>query len=72
MVKFSVLVIVGLIFASISPLQAQQPAKVRKIGFISQSGAPSRANISAFRQGLRDLGYIEGENIGNGAYRFPV
>ena len=35
---------------------------MRKIGFLSQTGAPS-ANIEAFRQGLRELGYIEGQNI---------
>ena len=58
------LMAVGLVFATLSsPLQAQQPAKVRKIGFLSQGSAPPKANISAFRQGLRDLGYIEGENI---------
>jgi putative ABC transport system substrate-binding protein len=39
--------------------QAQQPGKVPHIGFLSLSGA----NQEAFRQGLRDLGYIEGKNI---------
>jgi putative ABC transport system substrate-binding protein len=55
------LVAVGLMVAS--PLQAQQPAKVRRIGYLSQSDAPPTANIEAFRRGLRELGYIEGENI---------
>jgi putative tryptophan/tyrosine transport system substrate-binding protein len=43
---------------------AQQPAKVPRIGF--QLDAPVSAvasRIEAFRQGLRDLGYIEGKNI---------
>ena len=39
--------------------QAQQPGKVPHIGLLSLSGA----NQEAFRQGLRDLGYIEGKNI---------
>ena len=40
------------------------PAKVRRIGFQSAS-SPSTiaARIEAFRQGLRELGYVEGENV---------
>jgi len=44
--------------------QAQQPTKVPRIGF--QTDAPISAvtaRIEAFRQGLRELGYIEGKNI---------
>ena len=51
------LVVFGLILASLHPVQAQQPTKVRKIGFLNQTGAFS-ANVEAFRQGLRELGYI--------------
>jgi ABC-type uncharacterized transport system substrate-binding protein len=47
--------------------EAQQPKKVPRIGFLSGRGAPSPTNpdpsAEAFRQGLRDLGYIEGKNI---------
>ena len=46
---------------------AQQPKKVPRIGYLSGRGAPSPTNpdpsADAFRQGLRDLGYIEGKNI---------
>jgi putative tryptophan/tyrosine transport system substrate-binding protein len=52
----------GLVIASFYPVEAQQPTKVRKIGFLNQTGAFS-ANIEAFRQGMRELGYIEGQNI---------
>jgi len=39
---------------------AQQPTKIPRIGFL----AANRTNrIEAFRQGLRELGYIEGKNI---------
>ena len=38
--------------------RAQQPAKIPRIGIIDE--APMWA---AFRQGLRDLGYVEGQNI---------
>ncbi|MBI2367458.1 MAG: ABC transporter substrate-binding protein [Deltaproteobacteria bacterium] len=43
---------------------AQQPKKVPRIGFISPlSSSTGGANLEAFRQGLRDLGYRERENI---------
>jgi putative tryptophan/tyrosine transport system substrate-binding protein len=44
--------------------QAQQPAKVRKIGFLlSTTGLSGPSVFEEFRQGLRELGYIEGQNI---------
>jgi putative ABC transport system substrate-binding protein len=47
------------------PVEAQQPGKVHRIGYVSGTGNPSDpgANVEAFRQGLRDLGYFEGKNI---------
>jgi ABC-type uncharacterized transport system substrate-binding protein len=44
--------------------EAQQPAKIPRIGYLTQtslSGVSARTN--ALRQGLRELGYIEGQNI---------
>src|SRR5262245_3440750 len=44
--------------------EAQQPKKVPRIGFVfgtSPSMIPDR--IEGFRQGLRELGYVEGKNI---------
>ena len=52
----------GLILASFSPVEAQQATRVRKIGFLNQTGAFSM-NVEAFRQGMRELGYIDGQNI---------
>jgi putative ABC transport system substrate-binding protein len=43
--------------------QAQQPAKLPRIGFLGSSAASSSARIDGFRQGLRELGYVEGKNI---------
>jgi putative tryptophan/tyrosine transport system substrate-binding protein len=44
--------------------QAQQPTKVPRIGYLVASNpSPASARIEAFRQGLRDLGYIEGQNL---------
>jgi putative ABC transport system substrate-binding protein len=45
--------------------QAQQPSKIPRIGYVRVVGVPSvpGPNVEAFRRGLRDLGYIDGENI---------
>jgi putative tryptophan/tyrosine transport system substrate-binding protein len=59
----SILVAVLLLALGVTA-EAQQPTKVPRIGFLgslSASSDPSRAE--AFRQGLRDLGYVAGKNI---------
>jgi putative tryptophan/tyrosine transport system substrate-binding protein len=52
-------------FAMWTVAQAQQPKKVPRIGYVSGSGDANNpgSNVEAFRQGLRDLGYVEGKNI---------
>ena len=46
------------------PVQAQQPAKVPRIGYLNASSATSAASrVEAFRRGLRELSYVEGKNI---------
>src|SRR6266481_1215499 len=43
---------------------AQQPKKVPRIGFLTTlSPSTISDRIDAFRQGLRELGYVEGKNI---------
>jgi putative tryptophan/tyrosine transport system substrate-binding protein len=55
--------IAGLGSAAAWPLvaQAQQPA-MPVIGLL-QTGAPSTWNFTGFRQGLKDMGYLEGQNL---------
>lgn len=48
---------------------AQQPAKVPQIGFLHHGSPGPSLEVDSFRQGLRDLGYIEGNNI-DIEYRF--
>ena len=47
-------------------VDAQQPSRVARIGYLG-SGSPewpqTRAVLDAFRQGLRERGYVEGQNI---------
>jgi putative ABC transport system substrate-binding protein len=43
---------------------AQQTTKTPRIGYLTNTSlSGGAANIESFRQGLRDLGYIEGKNI---------
>jgi putative ABC transport system substrate-binding protein len=54
----------GSLLAAPFAAEAQQAGKVYRIGFISPaSSSPMAARDEAFRQGLRALGYILGQNI---------
>jgi len=45
--------------------QAQLAPKVPRIGFLATNAPAAYPElVEAFRQGLRDLGYVEGQNIG--------
>jgi putative ABC transport system substrate-binding protein len=53
-----------MLFALCASAEAQQLKKVSRIGFLAGISSSSiSARTEAFRQGLRELGYIEGENI---------
>jgi putative tryptophan/tyrosine transport system substrate-binding protein len=43
--------------------RAQRPAKIPRIGYLGGSTASNSNRIDAFRQGLRELGYVEGKNL---------
>jgi len=46
------------------PAEAQQAKKIPRIGYLTVSSLSANvARIEAFRQGLRELGYVEGKNI---------
>ena len=71
--KFIGLALSAVLFALCAPTEAQQPAeKVPRIGFLDSGSASDPRNIlgvEALRQGLRELGYVEGKNI-NIDYRY--
>jgi len=64
------LALCAMFFALSYSVSAQQP-KIPRIGYVSGAGSSKSPgpNVEAFRQGLQDLGYIEGKNI-LGEYRF--
>jgi ABC-type uncharacterized transport system substrate-binding protein len=54
----------ALLFALCFPAEAQQLTKVPRIGFLLASSLSANlARIKAFREGLRELGYVEEKNI---------
>jgi putative ABC transport system substrate-binding protein len=64
-----VLLVLGALAAPIAA-EAQAPAKVPRIGFLTPLSPTDNAHLlEAFRQGLRELGYVEGQNIAI-EYRF--
>jgi putative ABC transport system substrate-binding protein len=54
----------ALLLALCVPASAQQPAKVPRIGYLTNTPLTADQELQdAFRQGMRDLGYVEGKNI---------
>jgi len=60
--RITVLTVSVMVFALFVSAGAQQPGKIPTIGFM-RGGSPTDFEVEAFRQGLRDLGYVEGKNI---------
>jgi len=63
--KVAVFVVGACFLASFSAGEAQQTKPVPRVGLILSSGTPETPSplLDAFRQGLRDLGYIDEKNI---------
>ena len=62
--KITVITLIVVLFALCGSAQAQQPAKVPRIGYLAASSLSTIASrIDAFKQGLSDLGYVEGKTI---------
>jgi putative tryptophan/tyrosine transport system substrate-binding protein len=66
----TVLPLIGFVLAVVQFAQAQEPTKISRTGLLNTNAAAAfTARTEGFRQGLRELGYVEGKNI-NIEYRY--
>jgi len=61
-IALAVVVALSLLLAPLAA-GAQQTGKVYRIGVLETSATLNTANLGAFRQGLRELGYVEGRDF---------
>ena len=65
--RWSLILVAVTLLGVVLIAEAQQPAKIPRIGYLTGSSPPTSTtpdlNADAFQQGLRDLGYVEGKNI---------
>jgi ABC-type uncharacterized transport system substrate-binding protein len=61
--RFLLTALAGVLAAPLAA-EAQQPSKMARVGYLEfGSAAPGTPHLEAFRRGLRELGWLEGQNI---------
>src|SRR6516162_3422192 len=60
--RIVICLLLTVLLLTISFAEAQQPTKIPRVGFLF-IGSKDQPHLDSFRQGLRDLGYVEGKNI---------
>jgi putative tryptophan/tyrosine transport system substrate-binding protein len=61
-IRLAVVLTVSVLLAPLAA-GAQQAAKIAQLGYLGTDRAAIPQLLEAFRQGLRDLGYVEGRNL---------
>ena len=61
--KIYALIVATLILTGLRPAWAQQPKKVARICYLGNTVSGTAIDIKPFRERLRELGYVEGQNI---------
>jgi hypothetical protein len=70
--QITVLTLCVTLFALYLPVEAQQPTKIFRIGFLdSSTAAGSAVLLEAFRQELSKLGWIEGKSLNSSSTSKP-
>ena len=68
--KVTILALCAMLFAVCPPAEAQQPAKVTRIGYLAAGDpATESTRAEAIRLAMRERGYMEGQNIAT-EYRY--
>ena len=62
-IGLAVVLALGLFAAPVAAEGQYKVGKVYRIGFLFYGSPGPSAEVDAFRQGLRELGYIEGQNV---------
>ena len=63
--RIGVWLLTTVLLGTVSPVESQPQNKIPRIGYVSGTGNSSNPGpyVEALRQGLRDLGYVEGKNF---------
>ncbi len=62
--KYCFYLLTTILLSAAVPVRAQQPVRIPRIGLlIAASAASNAARVEAFRQRLREIGYVEGKNL---------
>jgi putative ABC transport system substrate-binding protein len=61
--KIVICLLVAALLLTVSFAEAQQAKKVPRIGFLEGASVADSQGLDPFRQGLRDLGYFDGQNV---------
>jgi len=69
--KIILIMLATVMLALVNLSEAQQPKKVPRIGYLTSSEPARESRFEAIRLALRELGYIEGENIAS-EYRYAA
>ena len=55
--------LITVLLTTLASAQAQQPGRIPRIGFLLPYSPGTDVRVEAFRQGLLELGYVEGQNV---------
>ena len=61
--KNFVWLLITVLLMTVPPADAQQPGRIPRIGFLLPYSPGFDVRVEAFRQGLREFGYVEGQNV---------
>jgi putative ABC transport system substrate-binding protein len=61
--KVSIWLLATVLLATVSPAEPQQPKKVARICYLGNTVTSSETSMKPFQQRLRELGYVEGQNL---------